>query len=164
MNTFQLAMGVVFLGVGASAHSASLCRQSEGTYFSCSAGSKIVSLCASNPISKDRGYLQYRFGAEAHVELQYPERRAPPHEYFTRYSSAFAHGWVTHINFQSGEFTYAIYNSAFGGDEKAGVKVVKGGKVVSDIRCTMSASARLYDDTQGLFKHGGGYEYWLFEP
>src|SRR5437868_6678757 len=48
----------------------SLCAKSEHIIFSCvlKRTAKIVSLCASPDLDKERGYLQYRFGLPAKVE------------------------------------------------------------------------------------------------
>ena len=57
VNTVQLQAG-------------SLCEKGEKIVFSCPIGrsAKIVSLCSSNELTKERGYLQYRFGLSARHE------------------------------------------------------------------------------------------------
>lgn len=55
----------------------SLCAADETIIFNCATkpAGKIVSLCASKDLTKDKGYLQYRFGLPSKVELEFPEKR-----------------------------------------------------------------------------------------
>src|SRR5689334_11813206 len=70
--------------------SRSLCSTGEQIIFSCSvkhgtgrAGeTKIASLCASPRLTKEAGYLQYRFGLPNKIELEYPARRTATQEAF----------------------------------------------------------------------------------
>jgi len=45
------------------------CQADEQIIFSCSFGKKMVSVCASNDFSVNKGYLQYRFGLKGAPEL-----------------------------------------------------------------------------------------------
>ena len=55
----------------------SLCAKDERIIFSCpiKRPAKIVSVCASKDLTSDRGYIQYRFGLPAKVELEFPKER-----------------------------------------------------------------------------------------
>src|ERR1044071_2779627 len=63
-------------------HPNSLCARTEQIIFSCltkrsgssspTTPAKIVSLCASRDLDKERGYLQYRYGLPGKVELEFP--------------------------------------------------------------------------------------------
>src|SRR5712691_7480717 len=69
----------------------SLCAKDEHIIFSCAVKrtaklpAKIVSLCASRDLDKERGYLQYRFGLPGKVELEFPKGRQGTQQQF-RYS------------------------------------------------------------------------------
>ncbi len=59
-----------------NAESATHCTDSELTVFSCELkNKKTVSVCASNDVSSDSGYLQYRFGKIGKVELSIPAKK-----------------------------------------------------------------------------------------
>src|SRR6187401_870618 len=54
-----------------------LCEQTEKIVFSCPIvnSRKIVSLCSSKELTKEKGYLQYRFGVPGKIELEFPNQR-----------------------------------------------------------------------------------------
>jgi len=62
----------------------SLCESTEKIVFSCTGGkaAKIVSLCSSKELTKDRGYLQYRFGLPGKIELEFPKQREQTQQAF----------------------------------------------------------------------------------
>src|SRR5688500_5940508 len=51
-----------------------LCAKTERVIFACvlRRPAKIVSVCASKDLTRDTGYVQYRFGSPAKIELEYP--------------------------------------------------------------------------------------------
>lgn len=151
--------------------SSTLCGSNELVYFSCSTGKKMISMCTSNPINENSGYLQYRYGTTNKVEFIYPTRKSHPLNLFTEYSSAFSGGVIGHINFTNGSYTYAVYNSltkefykngTSGHRKESGVKVVKNGNVLSTITCTgpVTSDPRAMKDS--IFTDGGEYDYWMF--
>lgn len=80
------------------------CTQDEKIVFSCNTGKKIVSVCASQDISPNSGYLQYRFG-----KLSSPEAIIPSNPQDFR---SVAYGWSAKmgsgIGFGVGNFDYSI--------------------------------------------------------
>src|SRR6185503_12999879 len=68
----------------------SLCENTEKVVFSCGIAkpAKIVSLCSSKELTKDRGYLQYRFGLPGKIELEFPKEREQTQSAF-KYSHYF---------------------------------------------------------------------------
>src|SRR5258705_13278099 len=56
----------------------SLCVKGEKVVFSCRVkrSNKIVSLCSSAKLTKNAGYLQYRFGVPGKTELVFPKDRS----------------------------------------------------------------------------------------
>ena len=148
-----------------------LCNKNENIFFSCKTGKKIISICTSNPIGSTSGYLQYRFGTNNKIQLQHPSSKLHPHNFFTLYSSSFSRGYITHLNFSIGKYSYAVYDTLTGNfspsnghTKTSGVKVIYEGKVISDLQCLDTKHTKIYDDLNHLFQKGGGYEYWLFEP
>ena len=150
---------------------ATLCAESETALFSCPVGAKILSLCASSPLTPDSGYVQYRFGSAAKVELEFPGSKVHPRNSLTLFGSGFARGYVAHLNFNVGAYTYVVYDRLVGAfqngrpeghDHYAGVIVAKRGKVVSRLPCSDTSGGRFQGSFEGIIPDGGGYEYWWF--
>jgi|SRR5436190_6860852 len=112
----------------------SLCARDERIIFGCPVrgSAKIVSLCASRDLTSERGYLQYRFGLPAKIELQYPSDRRATQQKF-RYSHYFrAQVDLTEISFTVNGYDYQITDD-YNGEEKPaqtiqGVSVTAPGK------------------------------------
>lgn len=112
----------------------SLCAPGEKIVFSCvvKRTAKIVSLCASKELDKQRGYLQYRFGLPGKVELEYPKDRQGTQQKF-RYSHYFRYQVdVTEISFNIEGYEYTVFDN-YNGEEKPrisqqGVSVAAPGK------------------------------------
>jgi hypothetical protein len=97
----------------------SLCERSEQIIFSCRIRkpSKIVSLCASKELTKDRGYLQYRFGLPGKIELEFPKEREAGSAAF-KYKHYFrAQFDLTEISFSSDGYEYTIFDD-YNGEQK----------------------------------------------
>jgi hypothetical protein len=97
----------------------SLCARNEQILFSCAVkrSEKLVSLCASRELAKDRGYLQYRFGLPGKVELAFPKDRKGTQQQF-HYSHYFRFQVDrTEINFQLNGYEYSIFDD-YNGEEK----------------------------------------------
>jgi len=120
----------------------SLCAKSERIIFSCltrrsgvsaSRGpSKIVSLCASRDLEKERGYLQYRYGLPGKVELEFPSSRTGTQQMFQYTHYMRYQVDLTEINFEIEGYQYQIFDD-YNGEEKPristeGVNVTAPGK------------------------------------
>jgi hypothetical protein len=116
----------------------SLCAGTERIVFSCltkRAGrspAKIVSLCASRDLTKEQGYLQYRFGLAQKVELEFPSSRTgtQPQFQYTHYMRYQVD--LTEINFAIDGYQYQIFDD-YNGEERPristeGVSVTASGK------------------------------------
>jgi hypothetical protein len=112
----------------------SLCAKDERIILSCTVkrSAKIVSLCASKDLDKERGYLQYRFGLPGRVELEFPKDRQSTQQKF-RYSHYFRYQVdLTEINFNIEGYEYSVFDN-YNGEEKPpiseqGVSVTAPGK------------------------------------
>lgn len=96
---------------------ATLCNSDEKIAFPCwVSGSKMVSLCASPDLSKTTGYLQYRFGNSASIELDYPQRQVSPASAFKYLQYYFPKGGTTAMSFTLSAYRYSLFRttSAFG--------------------------------------------------
>jgi len=112
----------------------SLCAKDERIIFSCpiKRPAKIVSVCASKDLTSDRGYIQYRFGLPAKVELEFPKERNGSQQKF-QYSHYFrARVDETEISFTVNGYEYQVTDD-YNGEEKTaqtiqGVMVTAPGK------------------------------------
>ena len=135
----------------------SLCENTEKVVFSCTItkAAKIVSLCSSKELTKDRGYLQYRFGLPGKIELEFPKEREQTQAAF-KYAHYFrAQFDQTEISFTQGGYEYAIFDD-YNGEQKPaqrdqGVRVTppNNGKEVM-LRCRGKAHAQ-YGDLADVF-------------
>ncbi len=109
-------------------HQRSLCKSDEKIIFSCTLkSSKIVSLCSSPDITKDRGYIQYRFGLPGKIELEFPKEREKSQQAF-KYTHYFrAQVDLTEISFTSEGHQYSIFDDYNGEERRA--RTVQGIKI-----------------------------------
>jgi hypothetical protein len=112
----------------------SLCAKDERIIFSCpiKRPAKIVSVCASKDLTSERGYIQYRFGLPAKVELEFPKERDGSQQKF-QYSHYFrARADLTEISFTANGYEYQVTDD-YNAEEKRsqtvqGVMVTPPGK------------------------------------
>jgi hypothetical protein len=93
-----------------------LCSNQEVVAFSCSLGSKTVSLCSSQELTRESGTLSYRFGTPGHVELEFPRLPAHPKDNFRIGRVLYAGGGGVIVKFSLGAHTYSVYESFGGGN------------------------------------------------
>jgi len=96
-----------------------LCAKDERVIFACALRrpAKIVSVCASKNLTRETGYLQYRFGLPAKIELEYPKERTGTQQKF-EYTHYFrAQFDLTEINFTIDGVNYSVFDD-YNGEEK----------------------------------------------
>jgi hypothetical protein len=134
----------------------SLCTKDERIIFSCpiKRPAKIVSVCASKDLTSDRGYIQYRFGLPAKVELEFPKERQGSQQKF-QYSHYFrAKVDLTEISFTVNGYEYQVTDD-YNGEEKPaqviqGVMVTASGKPKEvSLACRIKPKAD-YTDLQAV--------------
>lgn len=134
----------------------SLCEKDEKIVFSCpiTKPAKIVSLCSSKQLTKEQGYLQYRFGLPGKIELQFPKQREHTQTAF-KYSHYFrAHFDLTEISFTQAGHQYAIFDD-YNGEEKPirheqGIKITPPNGKELTLTCRGKAKAQ-YGDLAEVF-------------
>lgn len=91
-----------------------LCGADETVLFSTTvAGSgKLVSICGSRQLDSERGYLQYRFGRPAKIELEFPSDRQNTQSKFayTRYTRPLV-TYLT-VSFRTDDHEYSIHQDS----------------------------------------------------
>lgn len=119
----------------------SLCAQTEHIVFSCrtkaakrsaSTAGKIVSLCASPDLTREHGYLQYRYGLPGKIELEFPGSRTGTQQVFQYTHYMRYQVDLTEINFQIDGYEYQVFDTYNGEGKPAmaeqGVSVTAPGK------------------------------------
>jgi hypothetical protein len=138
----------------------SLCAKDERIIFSCpiKRPAKIVSVCASKDLTSDRGYIQYRFGLPAKVELEFPKERSGSQQKF-QYTHYFrAQVDETEISFTVNGYEYQVTDD-YNGEEKTaqtiqGVMVTAPGKPKEvSLACRVKPKAD-YMDLQAVLPNG----------
>lgn len=143
--------------LAAISDAAPLCKTGERVVFSCTAGKKMVSLCAIGQLQQDGGRLIYRFGRDAdHLELEHGANSNPAKSSYTFDYESWAKGASRTITFERGEFKYIVNHAAGvfgvdGGPNVASVRVLRNQKQVADIAChEPTAVDHLYDELGNL--------------
>lgn len=124
---------------------ASHCGAGETIYFNATVdGSpKIVSLCGSASLEGDGAWLEYRFGAPGHVELQYPSANADLMSAFTVRRYTRPRTTYLKLEFDNAGYNYAILEG-HGADEdpqstaSLRVRRLSDGEDVADLDLAMS--------------------------
>jgi len=107
------------------------CMPDEQVIFSCGmkTSSKVLSICASRVLSKDKGYIQYRFGAPGNVELEFPSSREGSQGKFAYFHYFRAQVDRTEVGFKNGKYEYSVF-SDYEGDIKP--ETYKSGVSITD--------------------------------
>lgn len=124
-----------------------LCSDTESVVFNCQVhnGEKIVSVCRSKTLTKNEGYLQYRFGTEKHLELEYPAGKAHTQEKFYFGELRPYQSNIQQLSFARGSYIYTLdrrevsadLSGVPGGQSGGGITVQNRGKKTSVyLECT----------------------------
>jgi len=123
------------------------CSAGEATVFNCSAGKKIVSLCASHDLDKTAGYLQYRFGPKGAPEIQAPAAKTHPAAAVKSGTLMFSGGGGAYLRIANAGYEYVVYSATGRGwGSKEGVAVEKGGRLVANVKCKGAVQSELGPD------------------
>lgn len=148
MVFFLLGVAGAAWGGAALADVHSLCHGGERTIWSCRAGAKHYSLCASRNLGAREGYLQYRAGRPSRPEFRFPARRMHPRGHFT--FGLLAHG--ASLAFERGAYRYEITED-LKGDTSILVRVPPGRTV--SIECADATQTLTETATIDLFTSAG---------
>jgi hypothetical protein len=106
-----LALVFGFIATACWAGSSYLCGSNEQVVFGCTAGDKMISVCASQTFNSTTGYVQYRYGTKSKIELEYPTIKVPPHGYFWFSQTMYSGGGAARIRFVNRGYQYAVFDS-----------------------------------------------------
>lgn len=105
--------------------------------FSCQAGKKLLSFCASRLSDGSLEYVQYRYG-QAKPELAIPPTQPFDGSAFNGEMFTAAHGGGETVSVRSGEYLYEIqtgWDMQSSKSDYAQVTILRGPKTVSKFRC-----------------------------
>jgi hypothetical protein len=111
MNVLLRVAMTVTLGLSSvSAFAQSLCAVHEQVIFNCQIkdSRKLVSVCASHDLAKDRGYLQYRFGTKRKLELVFPPTKIGTQQRFYWSEKRPYQSAIYELAFISGGYLYTV--------------------------------------------------------
>jgi hypothetical protein len=134
------------ISVAVAASGDTLCKSTERIVWSCHAGKKTYSVCASADLTSDAGYMQYRVGASAKSEFVYPASPSHP-------SGKFALNMGPHgasLDFDNSGFNYSIAEDARG---LPLIFVDKNQKEIAKVQCRDSTGDLLENSTIVLLKN-----------
>jgi hypothetical protein len=136
----------------AAAAKPTLCKADELIVFSCPTGAHTASICASKDVSKNGGYMQYRYGRQDNVDLAYPDLGAKPADVFMSGTMIFSGGGGALLRFNRSQFSYTIFTAVgkwgrSGGIARAaGVAVEKDGKQFANFPCRADPTSEIGPD------------------
>jgi hypothetical protein len=124
----------------AFAESPNLCTEQEDPVFACPLeNKKLVSVCALYDSTQKSGYryLVYRYGTKEKIELSFPDK---PMEFrrLTSVDETLDYKPTDDgqfIRFMNGKISYVVYVAAVHNTDLAGVAVLDGYKLLSNIKC-----------------------------
>lgn len=147
-----------------------LCLQNERVAFTCTAGKKLISFCASGNV------LRYRFGAPGKPEMTYPAQalNTPAREAFRYSFTGYSGGGESRVRFNNSGYEYIVYTAMLGGawhpdgtrDHRQydGVLVRRGGKTVGNVRCSIAPDMDLSGLREGLTEEPFDYDVDISRP
>jgi hypothetical protein len=129
----------------------SLCAADESIVFSCALKrQRFVSVCASQSLSANSGYVQYRFGKLSKIEIAVPMGAAKGASALSgwrsdvrAYSVMYAGGGGSYLRFNLAPFSYVTYSATGRGwGEKQGVMVLKNDKPLAVHKCVGALTSK----------------------
>ena len=132
--------------LAARAAPTSLCTKDEKIVYSCAtSATRFLSICASKDLSKNAGYLQYRFGPSGKPDLVFPETPRHPVGIFTPGTLSFSGGGA-YFRFAKAPYVYTVFSAIGNWGKKGskatvqGVAVQKDGAEVANLPCRLDAN------------------------
>lgn len=128
-----------------------LCMQGELTEWSCTAKSKIYSLCSSEDLGPTTGYMQYRAGKTSKTGFVFPERLEHPKNYLRL--DLLAKGASS--SFSNVGYENTIYEQLIG---PTAIDVIEGQNPVASVLCKSTTDTLTLTTTQERFRLLGIYQ------
>jgi hypothetical protein len=133
----------------------SWCTAQETNVFTCRAGKKTVSVCASPDASANTGALHYRFGqltVGLPPEMTLPDKATPPRLSATGETATYAGGGGSWLRFKKGAHAYVVYTGIGRWGPKGELRALQGvavehkGKLIANLPCPTTQEDELGRD------------------
>lgn len=113
------------------------CFQNERIIFSCNTNSnKVISVCSSAKINRNKGYMQYRFGnIGSFPEYVFPMNHDNAAKFFYAGNLTYAGGGGAYLKFINAGYNYVVYTGVGRGWAKQGMVVNEGVNEISRYSC-----------------------------
>jgi hypothetical protein len=132
-----------------------LCGLAEKVVFNCQLkkSKKLISVCGSQTLTRDSGYIQYRFGTKNKLELSYPKTKVNTQSQFYWDYKNFYQGGIKELTFENRGYIYIIdlyyvseeMNEIPGGAEGGGLTVQKKGSTkYTSLKCSAFPEGEFY--------------------
>ena len=120
------------------------CAPPQRALFSCSTGTKTISVCGSKDPTANSGLLQYRFGRPAVAELIYPPAGVDWRTVTRGGTLVFSGGGGAYVAFARAPYRYIVYAAlGQGWGSRAGVVVEKDRKQIASLACKGTTTSEL---------------------
>lgn len=138
-----------------------LCEPEEQVVFGCNSQGKMISLCASTDVGKDRGYMQYRFGTLDKIELAYPKEHTPPKGHFWHSFTSYSGGYSERVRFKNTTVQYVVFEDMISTGPASPTKEMHSG--VGILAPGKKAVSRLCDGSGEETDGSGGPKGFIFD-
>lgn len=147
-----LSATLILLSLHGTAHAGpDACTQTERQVWYCEANGKFYTLCASQDLGPNKGYLQYRAYKGATQEFAYPS--APRHPFGLFKLDLLPRGAA--LRFKYGAYDYEIHEPLAGSTE---ILVSKNRKTLARLSCSDYMDSLTLTSTQDFFSRIGIYD------
>jgi hypothetical protein len=131
-----------------------LCAKDEVTLWTCeSSRGKTFSLCASEHVTRDSGYFQYRASKKGRLVFSYPEVKSPP---FQRFTYLFGASGNASLEFANAGYRYSLNDPLRSG---ASIFVTAPGGRTKEIACERGGGTLQINYTMRLMFDSGVWPY-----
>lgn len=120
------------------AKAASLCQKEETILFSCRAGSRTVSVCATADLSPTKGRLEYRAAREGRTEITLPADNRHPAQSVRAGNFMMGMGEGSYLRFSNAGTDYLPYQASGRFDDVQGITVESNGAPIAQLECDAS--------------------------
>src|SRR6476620_4266479 len=109
MLAWRIIFTLTIFTIQTASMATTLCTGEEQLRFNCTTKQGVISVCGSKLLTKEEGYVQYRFGTLSKIDFQFPTEPSPQGRHFQLSSTAYAGGGETHIRFSNENVEYIIF-------------------------------------------------------
>jgi hypothetical protein len=120
------------------ARAASLCKADETILFSCRAGTRTISVCATADLSPTKGRLEYRAAREGRAEITLPADNRHPAQSVRAGNFMMGMGEGSYLRFSNAGTDYLPYSASGRFGDSQGITVESNGAPVAQLECDAS--------------------------